>query len=190
MTLTDFINQYHLLSKEEAELINKNVVVKTFKTKDFFLKSGERSNEVGFIISGVIRYFFYDHQGNEVTSFFMCENEFTGSISSFFEYTPSSGSLQAECDCEMIIISRTSWELFSNEILHWETTFQKIINEVLIRKTSFQRSLINSDAKSIYLKFLNSYPTIAQRVPLNHIASFLGITKSSLSRIRRAIATI
>lgn len=190
MNLIEFFNTYQKLTETETDLLNKNTVYKQLKAKDYFLKSGKRSNEIGFIISGVFRYFFYDNEGNEITSFFMCENEFVGNVSSFFEYIPSSGNLQTVTDCEVIIISRSYWELFCKEIPHWESTFQKIINEVLIRKTNFQRSLINSDAQSSYLKFLNTYPTIAQRVPLNHIASFLGITPFSLSRIRKAIATL
>lgn len=190
MNLTEFINSHTKLTEAETNLLNKNIVYKKLKAKEYFLKSGERSNEIGFIVSGVFRYFFYDNEGNEITSFFMSENEFVGNVSSFFEYIPSSGNLQTVTDCEVFIISRSSWELFCKEIQHWESTFQKIINEVLIRKTNFQRSLINSDAQSSYLKFLNTYPTIAQRVPLNHIASFLGITPFSLSRIRKAIATL
>lgn len=118
----------------------------------------------------------------------MSENEFVGNVSSFFEHSPSEGTVSTVTPCEIIIISRKSWELFCNKIPNWETTFQEIINKVLIKKTNFQRSLINSDAKTSYLNFLNSFPNIAQRTPLIYIASFLGIIPFSLSRIRKAIS--
>ncbi|WP_075343039.1 Crp/Fnr family transcriptional regulator [Tenacibaculum agarivorans] len=190
MTLTEFIGTYQTLTKEEKDLINKNITFRKFNAKEYFLESGNRSNEIGFILSGIFRYFFYDSNGKEITAHFMIEKEFVGSATSFFEYMPSSGSLQAITDCEIIVISRQSWELFCRDIKNWENSFQKILNEVLIKKTNFQRGLLNTDAKTAYLKFLNTYPNVAQKAPLNYIASFLGITPFSLSRIRKAIASL
>lgn len=76
------------------------------------------------IISGVFRYFFFDIQGNEITAHFMVENEFVGNATIFFEFLPSSGSIQAETDCEIILIERESWDLFSKEIPQWDNTIQ------------------------------------------------------------------
>ncbi|MCR1027075.1 Crp/Fnr family transcriptional regulator [Cellulophaga baltica] len=190
MQLQNLFSSYHKLSEDEIELIAKNINLRQFKPNETFLKSGIRSNEIGFVNSGVFRYYSFDKKGNEVTSFFMSENEFVGNVSSFFEYIPSTGTIEAITECEIVVISRKSWELFCAEIPHWENTFQKIINDVLIKKTDFQRSLINSDAKSSYLKFLNTFPNISKRTPLIYIASFLGITPFSLSRIRKAIASL
>ncbi len=190
MNLTDLFSSYYKLSDEEITLITQNISKRTYKVNETFIKSGERCNEIGFINTGVFRYYFFDGDGNEVTSFFMSENEFVGNVSSFFEYIPSSGTIEAITESEIIIISRKSWELFCEKIPSWENTFQKILNEVLINKTNFQRSLINSDAKNSYLKFLNTYPNISKRTPLIYIASFLGITPFSLSRIRKAISSL
>lgn len=190
MQLQNLFSSYYKLSEEEIELIAKNISLRQFKSNEMFLKAGIRSNEIGLVTSGVFRYYFFDNEANEITSFFMSENEFVGNVSSFFEHIPSSGTIEAITECEIIIIPRKSWELFCAEIPHWENTFQKIINEVLIKKTNFQRSLINSDAKASYLKFLNTFPNISNRVPLIYIASFLGITPFSLSRIRKVIATL
>lgn len=171
---------------EQTELIVNNVVVKEYAPSSFFIESGEKSNKIGFVISGVFRYYFIDNKGNEISSYFMKENDFVCNLTSFFEFSLSSGSIQAETNCTVVEFSRSSWDLFCNSIPNWESSFQKIINETLIAKTNFQRSLINQDAKSSYQKFLSYYPTISQRVPLNHIASFLGITPFSLSRIRKS----
>ncbi|WP_109830155.1 Crp/Fnr family transcriptional regulator [Reichenbachiella versicolor] len=190
MQLQNLFNSYHKLSKNDIELITQNTSLRKYKPSEMFLKTGIRSNEIGFVTSGIFRYYFYDNEANEITSFFMAENEFVGNVSSFFEHIPSSGTIEAITECEIIVVPRKSWELFCVEIPHWENTFQKIINEVLIKKTNFQRSLINSDTKASYLKFLNTYPNISKRTPLIYIASFLGITPFSLSRVRKAISTI
>ena len=189
MTLAEFYQTHHALTPAEIEILNTHSVYRKINAKTFLLHSGERSHEFGLVISGVFRYFFYDNKGNEITSLFMSENELVGSISSFLEFIPSSGSIQAVTDCEIIVISRATWELLGEKIPHWEATFQKIIRGILVEKTMFQRSLINSDSQTSYLNFLQTYPTIAQRVSLNYIASFLGITPFSLSRIRKTMAS-
>lgn len=186
--LVEHLQQFGYLTKDDISLISKNTVVKVFKMRDLFVETGKNVNEVGFILSGVFRYFFYDKEGNEITSLFMAENDFVTNINSFNEYIPSSGTIIAETDCYVVIISRELWTLYSEEISNWNTIMQSITNKTLLAKTNFQRKLINQDAKTSYLNFLKNHPTIIRRVPLIHIASFLGITKFSLSRIRKQIS--
>ena len=185
--LIQYLNNYIQLSKENAELIINHTEEKNYKASEFFIESGEKCNQMAFLISGVFRFCFIDNKGNEVTSYFMKENDFVCNITSFFEFSVSSGSIQAETNCSVVQFSRASWDLFCNTIPEWENSFQKIVNETLVTKINFQRSLLNLDAKDSYLQFLKTYPSILQRVPLNHIASFLGITPFSLSRIRKSI---
>lgn len=188
--LIQHLNNYIKLSKENTELIINNTEVKNYKTSEFFIESGDKCDQMAFLITGVFRFCFIDNKGNEVTSYFMKENDFVCNITSFFEFSVSSGSIQAETNCSVVQFSRASWDLFCKTIPEWENSFQKIVNETLLTKINFQRSLLNLDAKDSYLKFLKTYPSILQRVPLNHIASFLGITPFSLSRIRKSISII
>lgn len=185
--LVTYLNKFGDLSNNDISFISEQSVVKKFKMGDIFVEAGKNVNQVGFILSGVFRYFFYDKEGNEITSLFMAENDFVTNINSFNEYIPSSGTIIAETDCSVIIISREIWELYSEKIPNWNTIMHAITNKTLLAKTNFQRKLISQDAKTSYLDFLEKYPTIIQRVPLIHIASFLGITKFSLSRIRKQI---
>ena len=118
----------------------------------------------------------------------MSENQFVTNITSFNEYTFSSGTIAAETDCLVLIIDRKCWELFAEQIENWNSIISKITSKTLLEKTNFQRQLINQDAKASYLSLLEQNPSIINRVPQTHIASFLGITKFSLSRIRNQIA--
>jgi len=188
--LIQHLNNYIKLSKENTELIINHTEVKNYKASEFFIESGDKCDQMAFLINGVFRFCFIDNKGNEVTSYFMKENDFVCNITSFFEFSVSSGSIQAETNCSVVQFSRASWDLFCNTIPEWENSFQKIVNETLLTKINFQRSLLNLDAKDSYLNFLKTYPSILQRVPLNHIASFLGITPFSLSRIRKSISII
>ncbi|WP_372640583.1 Crp/Fnr family transcriptional regulator [Ancylomarina sp.] len=185
--LIDYLKKFGDLSNNDISLISEHSVIKGFKMGDIFVEAGKNVNQVGFILSGVFRYFFYDKEGNEITSLFLSENDFVTNINSFNEYIPSSGTIIAETDCSVIIISREVWALYSENITNWNSIIQAITNKNLLAKTNFQRKLINQNAKTSYLDFLEKYPTIIQRVPLIHIASFLGITKFSLSRIRKQI---
>ncbi|WP_452230406.1 MULTISPECIES: Crp/Fnr family transcriptional regulator [unclassified Lacinutrix] len=185
--LIQYLETFGALTADDKLRLAENVSVKTYKAGEVFLHAGKIANQVGFITEGIFRYFFYDGQGSEITSYFMSENQFVTNITSFNEYSFSSGSIAAETDCVVLMMDRQTWELFTTEIPSWNAIIAKITSKVLLEKTNFQRQLINQDAKSSYLSLLNTNPSIINRVPQSHIASFLGITKFSLSRIRKQI---
>lgn len=186
--LIQYLENFDTLTSADKLCLIDNLQVKTYKTGAVFLPAGKVAHEVGFIIEGVFRYFFYDGQGNEITSYFISENQFVTNITSFNEYTFSAGTIAAETDCLVLMIDRKLWTLFSEQIDNWNSIIAKITSKILLEKTNFQRQLINQDAKASYLSLLAQSPSIVNRVPQTHIASFLGITKFSLSRIRNQIA--
>lgn len=181
------MQQYTLLSPQAQQVIKSHAQVQVFKPGEKFLEVGDIAHKIGFINSGIFRFFFYNAQGNEITSAFMVANEYVANIKSFFEYTPSTGAIQAETDAQVIIIERKTWEMLCQQITSWESAIHQIKEEHLVRKIKFQRSIIQEDAKSSYLNFIARYPSVVQTVKLKHIASFLGITQHSLSRIRKQI---
>ncbi|MCL5129553.1 MULTISPECIES: Crp/Fnr family transcriptional regulator [unclassified Algibacter] len=186
--LVKYLENYGTLTSEDKQYLTNLVKIKEYKTGDMFLQSGKIAQEVGFIIEGVFRYFFYDNLGNEITSYFMSENQFVTNVTSFNEYSMSSGCIKAETNCNVLIIDRKSWDLCCKNITNWNSIIATVTSKTLLKKTNFQRQLINQDAKSTYLSFLKTNPSIIARVPQTHIASFLGITKFSLSRIRKQIS--
>ena len=186
--LIQYLENFGALTKKDKLCLTENVTIKAYKTGDVFLHTGKIANQVGFIIEGVFRYFFYDGQGDEITSYFMSENQFVTNVTSFNEYSFSSGTIAAETDCVVLMMNRQTWELFAKTITNWNTIIAKVTSKVLLEKTNFQRQLIHQDAKASYLYLLAQNPSIINRVPQTHIASFLGITKFSLSRIRNQIA--
>ena len=186
--LIQYLENFGALTKKDKLCLTENVTIKAYKTGDVFLHTGKIANQVGFIIEGVFRYFFYDGQGDEITSYFMSENQFVTNVTSFNEYSFSSGTIAEETYCVVLMMNRQTWELFAKTITNWNTIIAKVTSKVLLEKTKFQRQLINQDAKASYLSLLEQNPSIINRVPQTHIASFLGITKFSLSRIRNQIA--
>jgi CRP-like cAMP-binding protein len=98
----------------------------------------------------------------------------------------SSEFLQACTDCRLFVFSKQDWDAFSTDIPEWEIIKNRIIQQCLYQK-SRKNPVISQDATTRYLEFLENYPTLINQVPLSYIASYLGITQQSLSRIRKNI---
>ena len=101
-------------------------------------------------------------------------------------YTPSE-YLQAITDCKMVVFSKQDWKDISETIIGWDNIVQKIIAKHHTEKIKRRSDLISQDATARYLDFIEKFPTLANRIPLSYIASYLGMTASSLSRIRKNI---
>ena len=101
-------------------------------------------------------------------------------------YTPSE-YLQAVTDCKLAVFSKKDWKEISDTIIGWEKIIQKINNKQHTEKIERRSILVSQDAATRYSEFIDKFPTLANRVPLSYIASYLGITQSSLSRIRKNV---
>ena len=100
---------------------------------------------------------------------------------------PSTEYIQAATNCKLLVFSNQDWKEISDTIIDWENIIQKITNKSLAQKLERVSPLISQDAATCYLKFMEKYPTLGNRIPLSYIASYLGITQQSLSRIRKNI---
>jgi CRP-like cAMP-binding protein len=85
----------------------------------------------------------------------------------------------------MIVFSKKDWTFLLNTIVGWEAIVHKIISRALMQKVERRSPLISEDASTRYAMFLKIYPNVVNRIPLSYVASYLGITQSSLSRIRK-----
>lgn len=181
------VYQHFLLSEADIEKISNYHEKVSFKKGEFLLKEGKTANEYFLLEKGLIRAFVNDFDNNEITTEFFCENEIVIVPSSLFQRIPSKENLQALTDCVLWKIDfDKSQELFHSieGMKEWGRawfTFQLF--------TLKQRSLemITETAKNRYLKLMKEKPQILQNAPLKQIATFLGITDTSLSRIRKEI---
>jgi len=183
--LLDYLLQFGSLNQQQTELIRNSVQVKTLRKGEFFLQAGQVAREIGFITGGVFRVLYYDRAGNEVTRYFVEENQFIVDLNSYTNHLPTSEYIEALTDCELVIFSRRAMETLSQTILVWDAIIQKITAKALSDKVYKISLMMPGDARSRYEFFLEKFPNLANRVPLQYIASYIGITKSSLSRIRR-----
>lgn len=182
--LFNHLLQYGDLNSQQKKLIENNAELRTLGKGDFFSEAGKTSKEVAFIVNGILRVLYYNKDGEEITRYFIDEHNWAVDLNSYNLRIPSSEYIQAVLECELIVIDRSALEEFSNTIVHWDSIIAKVTNKALLEKVNRISPMMGEDAKTRYLEFMNRYPSMANRIPLSYLASYIGITKSSLSRIR------
>lgn len=179
----DYVLQFGNLNEQQIALISKKAKELELPKDGYFLEAGEVLKQVGFIIDGIVRIFYYNNKGEEITKIFIEENHLLFN----FDNAPFSEYIQAATDCKFIVFSNKDWEEIANTIVGWEQIVQKITTKALTEKLERVSPLVSQDATTRYLEFMEKYPMLANRIPLSYIASYLGITQQSLSRIRKNI---
>lgn len=181
----DYLQQFGSLNHQQIELINANVVVKIYPAGEYFLKANEFSREIGFILEGVFRVCYYDKDGNEITRYFLDENHFIADVNSYNSGIPSVEYIQSVVDSKVLVLTKAAMQTLSETIIVWDAIVSKITAKALTQKVRRVSLMMPQDATERYVFFLDNFPNLVNRVPLNYIASYIGITKSSLSRLRR-----
>ena len=174
------------LPKDAKTLIDNNGIKKTFFKNETILLEGEQASSIYFIISGVVRGYYIDEKGNDVTKCFSLENEFfsseglrTGSVSSF----------NIECieQCECIELSYS----LVNRLVKENEEFKSIFLELYLKEVQKleirAKSLMIQNAEERYLDFIENSKRSMEKIELKYIASYLGIRPQSLSRIRKKL---
>jgi CRP-like cAMP-binding protein len=152
--------------------------------KDFYLlKENTVSDYIYFNEKGVVRIYYYKN-GKEITEWIAMDRQFFLSITSFFQRTPSQLIIQAIEASEIYGIHHDDFIRLADKYHDVERLLRKLVTLSLIFSQQRMDSIQFESAQQRYEKLLKSTPEIVQRVPLTYIASFLGITLETLSRIR------
>ncbi|HEY1025917.1 MAG TPA: Crp/Fnr family transcriptional regulator [Sphingobacteriaceae bacterium] len=183
------LEQFVVFTEREWDIFAGYLHVKTLKKKEYFAEAGKVCNEVGFLLRGSIRY-YHVKDGVEITGYFSFENEFVSAYKSFLTQTPSTASIQAMENCQVICFTHSGLrDLFDNPLVNYKIErFGRLVAEALIccyddRVASF----VTKTPEERYMELLHSNNNILTRIPQHYVANYLGITPVSLSRIRRRI---
>jgi CRP-like cAMP-binding protein len=188
--MDEFINyllQFGHLNQQQIDLVKSKLKNKEIARNGFHLEAGKVPKELIFITEGIMRLCYYNHKGEEITKYFADENQMVGDIANFNLGTPASEYLQAITDCTYLAITKRDMDELSQTIVVWDAMMSKIAAKCLTDKVNKISTMMAEDATERYLNFLQNFPNIANRIPMSYVASFLGITQSSLSRIRKNI---
>jgi len=186
-TLINYLLQFGHLNQQQIDLIKSKAVPKEIKKDAYYQEAGKIPREIIFLTEGIFRICYYNNKGEDITKYFIDENNFVVDINSYNQGIPSAEYAQAITYCEYIVLSKEAMNELSMTIIDWDKIIAKITAKGLSEKVNKISPMMVEDATERYLKFLNNFPTLANRIPLSYLASYLGITQSSLSRIRKNI---
>jgi len=183
----DYILQFGNLNKQQTELIMSKAKMLELHKDEYFSEAGKIPKQVGFIIEGVVRFCYYNNKGQEITHHFIDENNFVSDQQKFEAQVVASEYIQAVTECKLLVFSKKDWDEIGNTIVGWDAITGLILKNCLLKTIERRSPLVSEDATTRYLSFIKNFPAIVNRVPLSHVASYLGITQQSLSRIRKNI---
>jgi CRP-like cAMP-binding protein len=173
------------IPEEKILTIASHFKEKTIEKNDLLLKEGQICNMNFFLESGIMRAYTIDTEGNEITTSFFSNNEFVLEPGSMFQRVPSKESIQAIEDCTGYYITYDELQMLFHSLPEFRELGRAILVRGFINFKNHSISLINQTAEERYNHFMATRPNILQHAPLKHIATYLGITDTSLSRIRK-----
>lgn len=182
------LNRYTYISEAEFELIETVLSKRNVKRKRTILNEGEISRYLFFVVAGSLRSFTIDPNANEHVMQFAFEGHWVSDLSSFITQSPGEMVIEAIEDSEVLLLPHHEFELLLNKVPALEKFFRQLYQRAYValqKRVSMRES---TTAKERYKELMSKHPNIAKRVPLLSIASYLGITAESLSRIRGNLA--
>lgn len=186
--LIQFIQQHVPATRQTVEMIAGHFDERLLAKNEYLLKAGRVSNEYFFLADGFVRAFTLDADGQEVTTNFFGKNRAVFEVSSLFMRTVSTETIQALTDSTAFVIEFGTL----NTLFHSLPEFREFGRAMLVKEFAAfkQRTLwlINKRAEERYADLIETNGDLFQYAPLKYIASYLGITDTSLSRIRREFA--
>ncbi|UOE48944.1 Crp/Fnr family transcriptional regulator [Mucilaginibacter sp. SMC90] len=181
------LQQLKPIPVNDQELIANAFVPMKFKEGDTLLSLGHVARQLFFITNGVLRIMAQSDKGNEVTYFFLKDNQFCTILYSFNNNMIAEEGIQAACDTELLAISKNNLLALYEKLPYLKEIIDQISQNTLLEKIKTRNAYLGYDSSERYQLFLERQPEVAMRVPLTDIASYLGVTPQSLSRIRKNI---
>jgi CRP-like cAMP-binding protein len=159
----------------------------TQKKGKLFLEEGQNCDYFYYVLKGFIRVYYLDLEGNEITHWFSADNSMITSPFSFFKKERNILYFETLEDTELLQITNDQIDTIISQSKSTEKIYRQLLAEFAMVLSRRVMSIHTQSAEERYLKLMKEHPLIFQKAKLSHIASFLGITQQSLSRIRKNI---
>jgi len=182
--LLSYFRQYVVLSSEEEKSIEEFVSYRKYLKNQYLVQQGDICKSECFVVKGCLKTFHIDQEGQEHIVRFAVENWWTADLGSFIHQKPADYNVQCIEDTEVIQFHYSNYEPMLKAIPKLERLFRIIIQNAYVAADKRIIRNFSLTAKERYLIFREQYPDIEQRVPQYLIASYLGITKEFLSKIK------
>ena len=177
------------LSEEEEEFIKQYLTPKKLRKKQYLLQEGDVCKHIAFVEKGALKAYVVDDAGAESIIQFALEGWVISDLYSFLTGEPATYNIDALENAELVLISKSAHEELLKKIPKYETYIRLQITGAYIALQKRLTSIISLPLEERYKNFLAVYPNIAQRVPQHMIASYMGLTPETLSRVRSRMAS-
>ncbi len=185
--LLDYIKKHLDLNAEEEIILFSKIINRSYLKDQYVSQQGGVCKSICFILSGCTKMFYVDKEGQEHIVMFSIEDWWTSDLGSFISQTPADYHVQCTENTHLIQFPYDKLEELYREIPKMERLFRKIVERAYVASQKRIIRNFSMSAKERYLIFKETYPKIEQRVPQYMIASYLGITKEFLSKIKSQI---
>ena len=185
-TFETYITANGDFTPEDLQLLRTLSTVKKVRRKELLLQEGEVCKYKIFVTKGLLRSYFLRHDGTEHIMRFAPENSWTTDHDSFKHQTPSKCNIEALENAEVVLWTRESLAELYTSIPAFKLYMERLIDNSL--RASQERILmgLSYTSEEKYEEFISSFPDVFRRVPLHMVASYLGVSRETLSRIRQA----
>ncbi|HEX8331341.1 MAG TPA: Crp/Fnr family transcriptional regulator [Segetibacter sp.] len=182
--LLEAIKKFIKIDDREWQLLEPHLYEKKLKKHEYFAEQGKVAKDIGFVLNGNMRH-YYTHDGEEKTTYFYFENHFVAAYISCITNTPSQLTIQALTECELLVFPYAIMKKLYEQSHTWER-FGRLLAEYLATGLEERMAgLLLLSPEERYKQLLEgNKDKILERIPQHYIASYLGITPVSLSRIR------
>jgi|SRR5690606_30600754 len=179
------IREYTDISESEFRTLRKNFVQRSLKRRHFLMEEGEVCSHIAFVVKGALRQFYVDEKGAEHNVNLYVDNWWVADRESFIMRSPSIYTIEAWEDCELLLLSRDDALLLRKQNSAFRELLWKLDEEIIIATQQRITYLTCFSTELRFKHFADCYPFFLERFPQHIIASYLGITKDTLSRLRR-----
>ncbi|AEA45694.1 Crp/Fnr family transcriptional regulator [Fluviicola taffensis] len=185
--LLEIIRQQIPISDKDAELCTEYFEPIIFPKNRIIEDEGKIPQYLYFVVSGYMRLFQYNDNGDEITSHINCPPGFITSYFNFINQTKATENVECITECELLRITKNNLDLITSKSDAFKDFSIWVFQQSIAYNENRSKELATLTAEQRYQKLIDNYPHIIHNVPLQYIASFLGMNSKSLSRIRKQI---
>lgn len=185
--LLEIIKQQTPISEKDAELCTEYFEPIIFPKNRIIEDEGKVPQYLYFVVSGYMRLFHYNDNGDEITSHINCPPGFITSYFNFINQTKATENVECITECELLRITKNNLDSITSKSVAFKDFSIWVFQQSIAYNENRSKELATLSAEQRYQKLIDNYPQIIHNVPLQYIASFLGMNSKSLSRIRKQI---
>lgn len=175
------------ITNEDWDIFESILETKKLKKKEYLLKQGQICRGIYFLSEGTIRTFHINNDGKEINTAFYFQNDFLREIESMTNNIPSQKNIQAIENSTVLYIDKAKLVTLYKKSEFYQKLGRMILEKLTISEQKYSSFLTTYSPKERYLHILENRPELIERIPLQYLASYLGISRESLSRIRKRI---